>query len=71
LIKKDSADLVSQQSTNFDAHSLKEIEGMPPLQSASDLRDFSELLRQEKKTRVEPALVDSIPKLTAGVAQEA
>jgi hypothetical protein len=56
-VKKDSADLVSQQSTCFDSHSLKEIENMPALQTASELRDFSELLRQEmKKERDEPVV---------------
>ncbi len=44
-------DLVSQQSTNFDCQSLKEIESLPPLSTAVDMRDFSKMLRQEKKMK--------------------
>jgi hypothetical protein len=54
-------DLVSQQSTNFDCHSLREIESLQPLSTAVDIRDFSKMLRQENKmTKLQASLTPSI-----------
>lgn len=40
---------MSQQSTNFDSQSLREIESLQPLSTAADIRDLTKMLRHEKK----------------------
>lgn len=48
--KKIEHDQGSEQSTHFDLTSLKEIESLPSLSSAGDLRDFSNVLQEDKNS---------------------